>query len=87
MQQYKDIAISVAGLFTGTVSIISLNQILSVITAVCTIMLAVLALVRAAIQTIEAVKKHHKGEATTEETLEKIDQIREELKNEDFSRK
>lgn len=87
MQQYKDIAISVAGLFTGTVSMVSVNQILSIITALCTIALAVLALVRAAIQTFEALKKHHKGEATTEETLEKIDQIREELKNEDFSRK
>ena len=87
MQRYKDIAISVAGLFTGTVSMVSVNQILSIITALCTIMLAVLALVRAAIQTFEVIKKHRKGEATTEETLEKIDKIREELENEDFSRK
>ena len=82
MTQYKDIALSFAGMLTGAVSLTTVNQVLSIVTALSTIALFGLAIVRAVIQTIEAIKKHRKGEATTEETLEKLGKIRDELEEE-----
>ena len=79
MQQYKDITLNAIGAITGTISLVSVNDVLQVITALATLALFALSLVRAVIQTVDIIKKHAKGEITAEEANEKIKKIEKEI--------
>lgn len=80
MNNFKDMCISSLGVVSGTVAMTAVSEALQVVSALFTIFLGAVTLIRAIIGTVDAVRKHARGEATAEETDEKLKQIEENLK-------
>lgn len=80
MNNFKDMCISFLGVVSGTVAMTAVSEALQFVSALVTLFLGAVTLIRAIIGTVEAIRKHARGKATAEETDDKLKQIEENLK-------
>ena len=80
MHKLTDSAIAIVGGIFGAAGAVAPDTIVQLISAISSLACLAFALVRAAIRTIDAVKKHRRGEKTTEDLLNDLDDIQDDFK-------
>lgn len=79
MHKLTDGVVAFAGSVFGAAGAVAPDSIIQLISAISSLACLAFALVRAVIRTIDAIKKHNRGEKTTEDLLNDLDDIRDEF--------
>lgn len=79
MHKLTDSAVAIVGGIFGAAGAVAPDTIVQLISAISSLACLAFALVRAAIRTFDAIKKHRRGEKTTEDLLDDLDDIRDEF--------
>lgn len=78
----KDIIFNTVGAAVGAVGVASDMNVVQWISAISAIIMTAIALVRAAISTVETVRKWRDGKITAEEVNKELDDVLDELRSE-----